>query len=691
LIYRVRTRLAKRKAIVATALAGVALAALVGFFLLGRLWGAERRAHASRSQALDQLRKRTGTALEAALELRRAGKVQAMAKFGRETEEACREAMRDLPDSPEPHYRLGKMYRALMRNEEALVEQDRALLLDPNCAPALYERAILTAHALRRRGDELVAAAWREGGGLKIPMRDDLLREDPLSIRLRQRLEGDVAKLSAASLLEPGHLQCVQGVKAWCVSEYPRARESLREAVAEGNALVEAFETLSDLEGREGHYDRALEWLNEGLKQDAGYLPFVESRARLRTNWGNREMERGADPRELFQEAVADATSGLSQDPRSLALWTLRGAVRMLWGTYRFTHGEDPGELYREALEDCDRASELAPEREEVLDLRADVRLRRALQLQRLGEDPYRLYLDAIADRGEAIQRNPSREMPWLARGVARLNLAIYLASRNEDPRRPMEEAIEDFGEALKRAPQRGEYWIRRGLAWDLLGSAGQGYGQDPREAYRAAMRDFTIAIERGDAMDEGWMRRGATRLHWASYEFAAERDPSALCQEALRDFDRALKSNQDRDESYCGRARTLTLLGQWKTEHGEDGSELYRGAISDATKAIERNAFRAESWLARGSASYELSLLESAIPDLDRSVQLNRLNATAWKMRGLGYESLADQKVARGEEAISEYRAALESYSEMARIDSALATALAESIEKCRGIVNHP
>ncbi|MHC5039591.1 MAG: serine/threonine-protein kinase, partial [Planctomycetota bacterium] len=185
LAYRLKKRLGRHKALVTVGVLGfVAVAVVAAVF--GTQWFAERSgrekaeeeaseakeaasdaeavAGAAQRVALEQLRKRAAIALSAALELRRAGLVDRMQKFLDETESAAGEAMKALPESPEPHYHLGRMYRATLREDRALTEQNRALEKDPVFAPSLYERVILTKRVFDERMDLVERAALRAEG-----------------------------------------------------------------------------------------------------------------------------------------------------------------------------------------------------------------------------------------------------------------------------------------------------------------------------------------------------------------------------------------------------------------------------------------------------------------------------------------------------------------------------------------------
>ena len=164
LMYRLRKRLAKRKAVVGVLAGGAVVVAIVLLALVPAL----RKAKA---QALTQLRKRTETALQAALAVRRAGGApEQMERFAIDTKEACEEAAALMPELAEPHYHLGRMHRARFRFAEALAAQEEALKREPSYARSRYERGILRV----RRFTELKIVRDRGAAEMKRLAMEDL-------------------------------------------------------------------------------------------------------------------------------------------------------------------------------------------------------------------------------------------------------------------------------------------------------------------------------------------------------------------------------------------------------------------------------------------------------------------------------------------------------------------------------------
>ncbi len=314
LVRRLSKRLAKRKAAVAL-VATIAVAAL----LTGALWFGLRH---QRTLALDELRNRTRNALDAALDLRRAGSLAGCEKYLKQAEEACATAMREFPALAEPHYRLGRMRRAVMRDEEALREQEAALKLDPAWAPALYERVVLTSRKYRRRIDEIAEARWGDEGQALIRQERSkragmtpaqIAAKDDVALRLRAALEADLRALTGG--VGEGELACAKGLLAWARSDFAAARSLLESAVEKEPTLEEAYEALAGLELDQSAYEASAAWCTKGFELDKGYLPHLHNRCFARLVWGVDLQRLGSDPSEPFRKAIADATQVVMADP----------------------------------------------------------------------------------------------------------------------------------------------------------------------------------------------------------------------------------------------------------------------------------------------------------------------------------------------------------------------------------------
>lgn len=234
------------------------LAWLVALALAAGLAGLDRarRLEEARAKALRALRERARLALDAALELRRAGATEGMRRLLPELEAAYRE----VSGLAEAEYLLGRMYRALMEDARALELQERALALDPSLAPARYERAVLLSRSYAAERHRLMEANAPTGA-------DDPEGRAPGLRALRERVLRDCEALERASEgVGQARALAARGILAFARDRAAEAEPLLRKAVALDPFLEEAWETL-------GLASRSEEVFAQALALDRGYAP----------------------------------------------------------------------------------------------------------------------------------------------------------------------------------------------------------------------------------------------------------------------------------------------------------------------------------------------------------------------------------------------------------------------------------
>ncbi len=630
---------------------------------------AEGAAATARDEALRQLRKRAALALDGALALRRQGLVAEMARFARETEEACGEAIRALAAEAEPHYRLGRMYRALLRDDEALAEQDRAVAKDPGFAPARYERVVLIARRLRDRADR----AWREaarregerlareGGGApragdegQVPFWTEAVAADPVARAAQETLAGDLAAIVGRPGILPGAVACARALRTWLEGDPRGARRLLEEAVRGEEPLEEAYESLAALCEGARRFEEAVRWWTEGLERDRGYTPHLDGRGRTRNAWGLAVNRAGGDAVPIYRAAIEDLSEAIRRDPGRAASWSARGAARVNWGLAIQGRGEDPTPLYEGAVEDLDEAVRRAPDDSEPLVLRGNARANLAGATEARGGDPSGLYDLAIADYGEALRRNDGREEVWASRAGALTNRANVEAARGRDARPLFERALSDHGESLRRNPARAATWMGRGAARVAFAASLASRGEDASGPYRDAVADLDEAIRLDPGPDEPWMRRGLARGNWGNWVSSRGDDPAPLYAEAIADLGEALARNPRRPESWIGRGNARLAWANFRAERG-----------------VDPRARQAE-----------------AIADLDRALEANPASALAWKVRGTARHDRAAWSFNHGEDPAEDVRAALADLEEASRRNPALAAGVRPLEAQCRAML---
>jgi serine/threonine-protein kinase len=609
-LYRLARKLAKRKALViTTASAAVAVAVLVAFLL------------AARGRAVEELGRRTETALAAALELRRAGRIEQMQRFAQQTEEACREAMERAPDWAEPHYRLGRMYRALMREEDALAEQEKALARDARHRGALYERIVLLTARYRRRVEQLRELVTRGEN-------DDTLARD-----LRARIEADVRALEGVAAPGP-ELDAARGFLAWIAGDTARAREQLLAAQARSRDLEEVWQGLAILALDERRFADSVKLWTDGLAHDQGYVPHLEGRGFARLVWGLDESQHGRDAEAQYAAALQDYADALKRSPNPAQALTRRGLLYFLWSHHHTDRGVDPIPDCDRAIADFDAALAHDPKEARAWMWRGLTVTGRAVAQAVRGADAADALRVAVENLDRAVALSPDAAESWMWRGVAKGGWAFLLIAREkrDDAGTLMDAAIADLDEAVRRSPTGGDALHWRGLGWSTRALLDGMSGADPAASIAKSLADLDEALRRIPEKAEVWTKRGNVKVGQATLALGRGEDPRALCEAGIADFREALARNPRSPEAHLGMARAHFALAN----KARDVVAMFRTAVDHAGRALESNPvnpaalqFRAQAWeawagwkeLRREPAKEELA---AALADLEAALAIN-------------------------------------------------------------------
>ncbi len=418
------------------AVAGAALVlALAGASVL-KLWMLER------DRAVAAFRGQAKTALEAAIELRRAGANSRMRPFLESLERAY--GALQGRGAAEVEYYMGRMHRALNDDERALEFQERALAVDPNFAPARYERGLLRIRrALSRAQVE---------GGFEVESLLPLVQDD---------LHG--ARSFGLSAAED---ETVQGFLLLGEGKSGAARDIFRKLLEADPLLEEAREGLAwglraeaqAMAGRkEAAWAEAEATYAKGLERDKGYVPHYLARGQLRWSRGSARRHRGLDPSTDYAAAEADFAKAVELAPLHVDAWTWRGEMKVYEGIYALEMGSDPRPRLDAAEVDFDHALKLNPRWARAWMWRGNGRFYRALWLRERGLEAKADLEAAVRDLTEAITRaqDPKHELRW--RGRARAYLGAALAGA--EAQAVWAAGEEDFRKGEEADPWHYTWW----------------------------------------------------------------------------------------------------------------------------------------------------------------------------------------------------------------------------------------
>ena len=596
MLYRLRKRIARRRALYGTAAGSAALLVAILAILLPMLL---RTQHA----LVANMRRTTDAYVEAALACRRAGDLPGMREYAPKVDDVCREVSAKLPALAEPHFLRGRMLRALMRFDEALAQQEEALRKEPACAPARYERALLL---LRRHRDRVEAlyAAWRRRESARAqglpglaaaadpPLADV---EDDDARALRRRALDDLRGL-------PGHAAAALRL----IAELARLdRDVLRRAIAERGRDEDLQEWLVRAHLGADDLDEAARVSAEAVERDRGFLPFHHMRVVTLIGVSKRAfVSSGHEP--PFAQAVAACDRALELDPGAARFLTLRAEIRHLEAAWRGRRGDDPRPAAEAALADADEALRRNPSDRAAIFLRASMNSDLGLWMASRGIDAVERLEQSIADFAR-VAEGPADD--WVHGSMAQSLVA--LAQHHEERGVPSDElferAVAALSGAIEQQARDGVSWARRGYArsewaWRRLQRT-----LDPEPLLRDALADFDEAIRLGPPLFWLMQGRGQCRARWAQALLQRGADPGDLIQEALRDLNAAVESSGGDPYARLARAQAHRTLADWTAEQGRDPDPPYAAAVRDLdeTLSVRPESCEARLWRANTHAAW--------------------------------------------------------------------------------------
>lgn len=607
-----------------------ALVAAVGFWISNVREA--RRSEVEREGALTTIQQMARASLAGSLEFRRVGANDQMTQFLAPLEAAYRQTATLLPHAAEPDYLIGRYYRALMRDDDALRFQENALRKDPSHAAALYERIVLVSRrygpqlrlerqqmaALDRK--EVTAAATQT---IEVPTFEETEHARPELLSIRERLlrdcetlerliqEGRGKAFSTTSLSEANAL-AARGILAYQRGKLDQTIFLLTEATTRNPFLEEAWEALAHAamdrraenpEEREQQWLEAEKFFTDGLSRDRGYVPHLMHRADLRLIRGDDRMSRGQSPLSDFAGALEDLAEALQLRKGNGSALRGRAEVRSARGVYRMSRGEDPLMDFSAAEEDLDEAISLSPAHVACFRRRGVVRLHRGLYRMQRGDDPLEDFNAAEKDLKEAAGSAENDAVAWDWLGCLRIHRATFRMVRGEDPLDEFAEGERNLSEAIRLYCAYPNAWRNRGHVKMLRGILRMNRGEDPLPEFMAAEEDLCEALR---CAQKNWKQ-------WLASEFLPP-------------------------WTYRGKLRTERAI--FLARSAKESLPEYAAGEEDLNCALKLNPADAEAWVARGRLRlYRALVLESqggksdaakefaaAAKDLGEAVRLNPL-----------------------------------------------------------------
>ncbi len=569
----------------------------------------ERAADALRSM----LREKASVIVDTAIKLRRQGVSLSLAeRYFERLREAAEAVAADDPSSAEPHFHLGRMYRALSGFRQALEQQETALGKEPSHVGGLQEHLLLTLrlHAarlqdLRHRwwwertgrldsvtlGSKAARAADREGP----PSDRELMSADPEARRLQGVLTAGLERLERIAahaqppVLPEGRLACLRALVR--VAADPAAGGAdegvrlLQACVRDDPGLEEAWLTLGRIRENAGDAEGAVALYTRALAFDRGYAPFLEARAHALRQGGILASEAGRTPADRFAAAQEDLTRAIALDSKgTVRARAILGHLLNDWGVWEGEAGGDGEGRLQQAETVFAGVRDLDPGSVFGWIGQAIVQNNRAILRAMRGEDPLELLQSADGAASRAIGMAPSERMPWRARANARRNLGLACARHGRDGAESWFEGAEsDLTEALRRAPDDAHALADRSRLRSQIARMWTG---DYTIRAAAALEDAGQAIAIDPNLAEAWLARAIARATQVRMALLRATVAPEDFDAAEADFTRALELNPSSVDALRERALLRTDRGNRIGDLGGDPSAAWAGAEADLERA---------------------------------------------------------------------------------------------------------
>jgi serine/threonine-protein kinase len=481
----------------------------------------------ARAEARESLREVARVTLDAALQVRRAGDYQGMKGFLPRLEAAYRKTAGDA----EVEYIMARALRGLMEETRALSHALRALELEPEHAPALYEKVLL--ESMRYREEYLRVAMRIEG---ELPSQADVENRNPGLLRMAESIRSDCSRLESfadRAALDPPQALAARGIYHYFRGQIESGIACLEKAVERDPYLEEAWWFLGESHVRCEDLDQGEKCFRAAIERDKGYYPHWLSLGRLLT-------DRGADRDDIqdWREAERCFNHALKLVPDNVEARAGRGCVRVNLGIDLADRRRDPSGMLDSAEQDLLESARLGRENHKTWEFLGNLSAFRAAHAEKLGKDPTPDYESSLHYYSESIRCDPRCSDAWTRMGSSWMWIGIRRRSIPD-----LKRAIECLDRALSFNRAEFKAWIRRAEISERLGDWKRTGGADPTAEYESAECDLTEALFLAPADGTTHFRRGRVRAKKAG-ALQARGDRHLWCHWAIcaHDLERAMK-----------------------------------------------------------------------------------------------------------------------------------------------------
>ncbi len=434
---------------------------------------------------------------------------------------------------------------------------------------------------------EIEGRIYHEALGKAANITDRDLRESTIraaKTRYRDAALRDLRAAADASVASPAFLeaQIAMYEERWDDAIAAARRAAQDEPWMYEARMLEAsvLRTRGFNEGNAGRTDDALKALDEAGRVMAGVLQigrsdalaYLEECRRRAAHIRMIEYKRRFTDAEV-DEAVAPCTQAVSLDPALTNAWGTTALIRDTAAEARVRHGEDPTTHANAAIAAADRANA------------HDARGRASINLARWalahGNDPRRELDVGIAALRRALAEEPRSAPVNNALANAFTLRATYEERIGNDGSPFVRTAVTHYERALEASPDYKIAHSNLGSAYVSLADRAFKAGRDPAPLLDQAVRHLTIAVREMPDNVSAHNNLGNALLTRAE----TSPNPPPHAEQAIASFRRAMALRPDYALPHYNIAYALRIIAEDRRKHGLDAA----AQIKDANASLDR------------------------------------------------------------------------------------------------------
>lgn len=358
------------------------------------------------------------------------------------------------------------------------------------------------------------------------------------------------------------------------------------------------------------------------------------------------QTSKGQDASSTIEKSLNFAQQAIGLNPKDASAFLILGIDYWEKGKMEMVQGKDPHASLQHSIDASREAIRIDPKSLSSYNTLGLAYMELSNYEMGFGKDPSRLLKEAIHAFGKAIELNPS-----FVNATSNLGLCYYLLGRYEmdhgnDPSQAMEQAIAALSKGKEMSPNFpfNRRWLL--TVYSDLGEYHYWRGEDSEKEFMQAEQNFEAGLKLNNTEESFYDALSTVYLTRAAAALDRKQSPDAALEKARSLIKTALSINPISDWNYGDLARASLIEAQWRILTRRDPSPALDEAKHELEKALHINAQSASSyqWMAesyfwraqwaldRGHSPVEF--VRQGLSLLDQSEQLDPSNAEPHALR---------------------------------------------------------